>query len=282
MDTKQIMNQNLKTNIIFAVLTVGLVVSILAQTAIPVPPLPPEGQANILTAMYDTILHNPSSLFVLCFLCVIAWLMDDLPFIPSKFVTHYTTIIGGGIYWMFCHPDNVPKSFPYPWPPLLCIGMMCGFVAGLFHKTVIGRVIEYVKSKIPGNDPKPGTPPFATILLIAALSFGMTGCQTSPAKTAANISDASKITVEAALSAWNDYIPVGKPSLKQQEHVREAWKKYKAAQLLIIDCAIIIQQSEAAGLKDPKAQEALNVSIAEASTALVDLIKLLRDFGVKI
>lgn len=128
-------------------------------------------------------------------------------------------------------------------------------------------------------------PPVVTILLMAALSFGVvgiTGCQTSPAKTAATISDASKITVEAALSAWSDYIPVGKPSLKQQEQVRDAWKKYKSAQILILDCAIIAKESEDAGLNDPQAQEALNISIAEASTALVDLIKLLREFGVKI
>lgn len=274
----------------FTSLSIGLVVSLFAQANLPVPPLPPEGQADIFTAMYDTILHNPSSLFVLIVLCVFAWLMDTIPFINSKFVTHYSTLLGGAIYWMFCHPANVPKSFPYAWPVLACIGFVCGFVAGILHKQIIGRAIEWARNKIPGSEPKPEsksstTPPLGLFLICGLLAFSTTGCglfQAKPAKVATNISDASKITVEAALRAWNDYIPVGKPSLEKQEQVREAWKKYKSAQLLLLDCAILVKQSEAAGLNDPQAQEALNISIAEASQALADLIQLLRTFNVKI
>lgn len=151
------MNQNIKTLITFLVLSAALIASLFAQANTPVPPLPPDGQADIFTAMYDTIIHNPSSLFVLIVLCVAAWLMDTLPFINSKYVTHYTTLLGGAIYWMFCHPSNVPKSFPYAWPVLACIGLICGFVAGVLHKQIIGRAIEWAKSKIPGSDPKTET-----------------------------------------------------------------------------------------------------------------------------
>ncbi|MGC3961323.1 MAG: phage holin family protein [Verrucomicrobiota bacterium] len=124
------------------------------------------------------------------------------------------------------------------------------------------------------------------LILIGFLSASLvsltTGCKSTPAKVAANVSDASKITVEAALRAWNDYIPVGKPSLEKQEQVRDAWKKYKSAQVLLLDCAIIVKESEGAGLKDPQAQEALSIAIAEAGKSLSDLIKLLRTFNVKI
>lgn len=283
------MNQNLKTLITFAALTAGLIASLFAQANLPVPPLPPDGQANIFSAMYDTIIHNPSSLFVLILLSILAYLMDTLPFINSKYVTHYSTLLGGAIYWMFCHPANVPKSFPYPWPVLACIGCMCGFLAGVLHRPVVVRFVEFAKAKLGVTDPKPTEKPSGTPLglwlLCGFLSFGavaITGCQSTPAKVAANVSDASKITVEAALRAWNDYIPVGKPSLEQQAKVRDAWKKYKAAQVLLLDCAIIVKESEAAGLSDPQAQEALNISIAEASNALADLIQLLRTFNVKI
>ncbi len=151
----KIMDQKTKTIIMFSALTVGLAASLFAQTALAVPPLPPEGQADIFTAMWNTIVHNPSSLFVLILLSIAAWLMDELPFINSKYVTHFTTLAGGIIYWMFCHPDNVPKTFPYAWPVLACIGFMCGFIAGVLHKTVIGRLIDFIKSKIPGSDPVP-------------------------------------------------------------------------------------------------------------------------------
>lgn len=148
------MNQNTKTLITFGILSAALVASLLAQANIPVPPLPAEGQANIFSAMYDTILHNPSSLFVLIVLCVFAWLMDTVPFINSKYVTHYSTLLGGAIYWMFCHPGNVPKSFPYAWPVLACIGCVCGFVAGVLHRQIIGRLIEWLRSKIPVSETK--------------------------------------------------------------------------------------------------------------------------------
>ena len=119
-------------------------------------------------------------------------------------------------------------------------------------------------------------------LLGFALVTSTTGCQSTPAKTAANISDASKITVEAALRAWNDYIPVGKPSLAKQAEVRQAWRKYQAAQLLILDTAIILKQAETAGLDKAEAQQALNAAIAQATTALADLVTLLRQTGVKL
>lgn len=122
--------------------------------------------------------------------------------------------------------------------------------------------------------------PLLAIGLIGIMAF--TGCQSTPAKTAANISDASKITVEAALRAWNDYIPVGHPSLEQQAKVREVWRKYQTAQLLILDTAIILKQSEAAGLDNAESQQALNAAIAQATTALADLVTLLRQTGVKI
>lgn len=187
------MNQNQKTIFTFAAFTVGLIASLFAQTKLAVPPLPPEGQADIFTAMYNTILHNPSSLFVLIVLCALAWLMDDLPFIPSKYVTHFSTLLGGGIYWMFCHPENVPKSFPYPGPVLACIGLICGFVAGVLHRQIIGRAIEWAKTKIPGSGPANSpSGKLPLVLLCGALTFGFTGCATSP-QTSQRIQSAAKI-----------------------------------------------------------------------------------------
>lgn len=121
------------------------------------------------------------------------------------------------------------------------------------------------------------------ILLASILAFPAvvnTGCKSTPAKIAANVSDSSRITVEAALSAWNDYIPVGKPSLKDQQKVKDAYLVYKNAQLLVLDAAIILKESETSGLSTTESQAALNRAIAQASTALADLVALLRTLNV--
>jgi hypothetical protein len=200
------MNQNLKTIVGFVLLSLGMVVSLIAQANLPVPPLPPEGQANIFTAMWDTILHNPSSLFVVLILCVVAWLMDELPFINSKYVTHFTALIGGSIYWMFCHPANVPKTFPYAWPVLACIGVMCGFVAGVLHRQIIGRLIEYVKGRIPGSDPKPdqNTTPRLPLLLLCVLgaSVALVGCGTTTTQAPPSPTEQKYYTVQT------NFVPV--------------------------------------------------------------------------
>src|ERR1700761_7856746 len=69
---------------------------------------------NILYGMFAQVLNNPSSLLVIAFLCIMAWLADDMPFIPSKYVAHLCVVIGASIYWMFTSEATVPKSFPHP------------------------------------------------------------------------------------------------------------------------------------------------------------------------
>lgn len=238
------MNQNTKTLITFGAFTLTLIASLIAQANIPVPPLPPEGQANILSAMYDTILHNPSSMFVLIILCIAAWLMDELPFINSKFVTHFTTLIGGSIYWMFCHPANVPKSFPYAWPVLACIGCMCGFVAGLLHKTAIGRLIEYVKGKIPGSDPKPAdqnpTSRLPAILLCGFLSFGLmtcalSGCAGGPQRKAVNTLATVQTVTVGAYDAYVAEVVAGRAPTNDLPRVSQRFNQFQAAFRVALD-----------------------------------------------
>lgn len=157
----------------------------------------------------------------------------------------------------------------------------------------VAFVVDLVASvKLPNSDSlakvdaqASANPPIMPMLLVIACCFSFTGCalfKAEPAKVAANVSDASKITIEAALAAWNDYIPVGQPTLEQQAKVREIWKRYRAAQLLILDTAIILKEAETAGLDTAESQAAMNRAIAEAGNALADIIAALRTFGVKL
>lgn len=139
------------------------------------------------------------------------------------------------------------------------------------------------------NDP--GKPPtlanrLPVLALCGFLALGGSGCNlfkgATPAKAAVNVSDVSKVTVEAALRAWDDYIVRYHPPLSQQRQVKEAWENYRAAQVLILDAALILKEAETAGTTTPEQQAQLNYAVTEASAALADLIKLLQGFGVKL
>lgn len=204
---------------------------------------------------------------VVAFVLLVGGIIKNYTPIKNELIPLITWALGGLLYQWLAGGWSDPRQW------MMALISVAG-ATGLHSAT--RSTVEAVK-------PPPQS--LGLFLICGLLAFGSTGCgifQAKPAKVATNISDASKITVEAALRAWNDYIPVGKPSLQQQEQVRDAWKKYKAAQLLLLDCAIIVKESEAAGLSDPQAQEALNISIAEASNALGDLVNLLRTFNVKI
>lgn len=123
-------------------------------------------------------------------------------------------------------------------------------------------------------------------LLCGFLAFGVSGCAlfkgATPAKQAVNVSDVSKVTVEAALSAWDAYIVAHHPPLSQQREVKRAWENYRAAQILILDAALVMKEAETAGTTTPEQQAQLSYAVTEASAALADLIKLLQGFGVKL
>lgn len=102
---------------------------------------------NILYAMLGQVLNNPSSLMVIAFLCICAWLADDLPFIPSKYVAHLCVVFGASIYWAFTSEETVPKSFPHPFAVFIVNGSVCGFVAFIIHRQAVARIIDLVRGR---------------------------------------------------------------------------------------------------------------------------------------
>lgn len=114
--------------------------------------LQPYDDPNIIHAAWQQVLNNPASLTVIGFLCVLAWLADDLPFINSRYVAHLTVIAGGCTYWLFGSPGSVPKSFPYPFAVLVANGIMCGFAAYTVHRQAIARLISLVRAKNGDSD----------------------------------------------------------------------------------------------------------------------------------
>lgn len=148
-------SMNLKTILCFAGALLVFVASLFAQANLPEPVPVVGAKANVATAMFDTILNNPASLFCIIYLGVIAWLLDDFPFVNSKFVVHITAILGASTYWLFCFPSDVPKNYPHPVAVLVGIGFICGFVAGIIHKRMVAYAIDWFRTKFPTKDQKP-------------------------------------------------------------------------------------------------------------------------------
>ena len=101
-------------------------------------------EAGITTAMFYQVWSNPSSLLVIAYLCVFAWLLEDLPFVASKYVPHYTVILGMASYWGFAVEQSVPNGFPHPQMVFIANGCICGFIAFVIHRQVIARIVELV------------------------------------------------------------------------------------------------------------------------------------------
>lgn len=114
---------------------------------------------NILYACIAQILTNPAAALVILVICVADWLIDDMPFIPSKYVKHCSVAIGASIFWLFTSENTVPKSFPHPMAVFIANGIVCGFIAFVLHQQVVSRVIDFFQiKKLPASEPEKQTP----------------------------------------------------------------------------------------------------------------------------
>jgi hypothetical protein len=119
-----------------------------AQTnAAPMIGVTSEATGNVLVALWFQIINNPSSLSDILFLMVMAWLCDDLPWPPSKYVKHVTVMLGILTYWAFTNPETVSKIYPHPLAIYLCNGSICGATAYLAHWQIVTRVRDFLSNK---------------------------------------------------------------------------------------------------------------------------------------
>jgi hypothetical protein len=110
---------------------------------------------NILYAALGQVLNNPSSTFVIAFLCVVAWMIDDTPIFPSRYIKHLCVVVGASIYWVFTSESTVPKSFPHPQAVFLVNGTICGFIAFVVHQQAVARLINLMRGNPPATQIQP-------------------------------------------------------------------------------------------------------------------------------
>src|SRR5437870_8764850 len=100
------------------------------------------------------------------------------------------------------------------------------------------------------------------------------GCK-SAEKVAYQATSTAQITVDAAMTAWGDWVGQGKATVDQERAVKSAYLKYQAAAVTVIDAAKSVSGS-------PTNAPAFNLAVTAASAALGDLVNLLKQFGVKL
>lgn len=128
----------------------------------------------------------------------------------------------------------------------------------------------------------PKTGPLLALALCAGLLAVTPGCSTSPPMAVYRATSTAHITVDAAMRAWGDYVAQFHPPVSQEAAVRDAFNKYKLAQLAVLDAAIGYQQAQSDGAALSQAQRDLNAALAAAGAALGDLTSLITSFGVNL
>lgn len=125
-----------------------------------------------------------------------------------------------------------------------------------------------------------------TILSACALApvVVVTGCKSTPATNVYRATGTAKITVDAAMTAWGDYVEKFRPPLAEEAAVKAAFQKYQLAEEAILDAAIEYETATANANAEQQssALNVLNATVAAASAALGDLTSLITSFGVEL
>jgi len=96
---------------------------------------------DIFKALYDQVVGSPGSLIVLALVAVIAFLVETLPFIDTRYMPHVCVTAGACLYWLFVSRATVPPNYPNPVAVLVANGAICGLIAWGIQAQLIRRLL---------------------------------------------------------------------------------------------------------------------------------------------
>src|SRR5882757_5507695 len=127
-----------------------------------------------------------------------------------------------------------------------------------------------------------------SLLLITSLTlcaFAPVGCSTSQQSVAFKSASATQVTVDAAMTAWGDYVRAFHPPDSQRAQVRDLFNRYKACTIALIDAEeVLVSLNNSTNAPAGDVASATNnqaAALTAASQALADLVDAIRSFGVK-
>lgn len=125
------------------------------------PPAPAESASllALINAMVEQIINSPASLLVIIALSIISYVVEVSAWLPSKAILPLCVFGGASGYWIFSSAGSVSPYFPYPYAVLVVNGLVCGFIAFIFHASAIKWLINrFQPPSRDSKDPKPPTP----------------------------------------------------------------------------------------------------------------------------
>jgi len=113
-----------------------------------------------------------------------------------------------------------------------------------------------------------------TLILALGAVCCFTGCMSSPQRQTFNVESGAAISVDAAMSAWGDYVQQFHPPAFQELRVRALYEKDQSAALAVIDVSAL-----ASNLNSVDAATQRQAAEQEAAQCLADLVSAIRTFG---
>ena len=94
---------------------------------------------STIAAMFEQLMNQPACVLVVIGLNIIAFAIEQLPWINSRWALPVCILLGPLAYPWFADRSTVPYTFPYPVAVLVVNGLMSGLIAGVIHtKFVLG------------------------------------------------------------------------------------------------------------------------------------------------
>ena len=126
------------------------------------------------------------------------------------------------------------------------------------------------------------TATMAVIGLVLPPAVLIQGCS-STNSAAYHATGTAVVTVDAAMTAWGDYVAKNHPGAAAEQKVKSAYETYQRSVSVVADAASGYLKAKAANDPAmPKLQAEFNNALAATGAALVDLTALIRSLGVKI
>src|SRR6266704_3423214 len=116
-------------------------------------------------------------------------------------------------------------------------------------------------------------------LILTAQVMSLSSCR-HPETVAYKVEQGTRVSAEAAMTAWGKYVSEFKPPVEQERKVQAAFDKYRDAQLLLLDAAIAVKSAQ--GGTNTLTKITLDNATQDAAHALADLLGLLRSLNIKL
>jgi hypothetical protein len=97
---------------------------------------------DLFKALFDQVIANPASILIIFPVGILAFVLEVWPMFPSKLVLPVCLCSGSTLFPALVKTSTVPAMYASPLLVLILDGFILGFVAWLFHRLIIKKLIK--------------------------------------------------------------------------------------------------------------------------------------------